>query len=951
MADLKHLAEEWATISRRLDEALAIDPGQRDAWLAALPEADSIKDKLRQLLSNPAAIETADFLEAPPKLSLPAAEDGPACAADSAAAGTLIGPYRLLRELGVGGMGVVWLAERVDGGLKRQVALKLPHLSWSRGLAERMSRERDILASLDHPNIARIYEAGADEQGRPYLALEYVEGEPIDAHCRRQALAIPDRLRLLLQVARAVAHAHARLVVHRDLKPANILVTGQGQVRLLDFGIAKLMEGELTRETQLTRQVGRVLTLDYASPEQIRGDPIGTASDVYSLGVVAYELLAQAKPYQLQRQSAAALEEAIGTVDARLASSAATSPGARRALQGDLDAILNKALKKDVAERYPTIDAFAQDIERHLANLPVQARPDALGYRARKFLRRNKLAVVASAAVSVSLIAGLSVAIWQAREALAQAERAEQVKAFVLSIFDDADTDSGAGVATTAADLLKSAQRRVSDELSGRPEVAVELMTALGYSLLGQGLTSDAASLMRDAVDLSRRQLGLQHALTRAAQVVYGEALVGLGSNKEAISVLSPAVESARLVGDQRSLNAGLRWLSSAQLNEGQIDAAIESARLSVATLSARGRIGKPQGPRDAVFAHSAYANALNFAQRPGVADAARLALASAHEVYGQKVTQATLNIRTLLALGLVGESRLEEGLREIDALIPSAVELLGPSHPSVAKIASLVGTTRLAAGDVPGAIVALRYSMEVEDRRGGSGLHFDRGMVRFVLAGAHATAHQPAQALALLDEAVNLLKSGAGPDNPLTLRAASLRALQLAESGRLNDAEVEFKALESARWPGPHLAVHQGRLAVLRSLQGRHADALRLAESASETLQKVPNKYVQARTLTLLGTIRLEAGDARAALQPLQEARGLFTQVQIGISPEHADTLVALGRTQLKLGDASAAVQALSAANQFWQAFDPANRHAGQARLYLAQAVRAQGGKPGGTN
>jgi len=314
-------------------------------------------------------------------------------------------------------------------------------------------------------------------------------------------------------------------------------------------------------------------------------------------------------------------------------------------------------------------------------------------------------------------------------------------------------------------------------------------------------------------------------------------------------------------------------------------------------------------------------------------------------------VTQATLDIRTLLALGLVGEGRLEEGLREIDALIPSAVKLLGPNHPSVAKIASLVGTTRLAAGDAPGAIEALRYSMEVEDRRAGSDLHFDRGMIRFILAGAHATAHQPAQALALLDEAVNLLKTGAGPDNPLTLRAASLRALQLAESGRLDDADVAFRALESVRWPGPHLAVHQGRLAVLRNLQGRHADALRLAESASETLQKVPNKTVQARALALLGTMRLEAGDARAALQPLQAARGLFAKAQIGISPDHADTLVALGRTQLKMGDADAAVQALSAADQSWQAFDPANRHADQARLHLAQAVRAQGGKPGGRN
>ena len=214
--------------------------------------------------------------------------------------GALVGPYRLLRELGIGGMGAVWLAERADGTLKRQVALKLPRAAWSRGLAERMARERDILASLEHPHIARLYDAGTDAQGRPFLALEYVEGQPIDVYCHERALNIPARLQLLLQVAHAVAFAHSRLVIHRDLKPSNILVTADGQVRLLDFGIAKLMEGDRTQETQLTQLAGRALTLDYASPEQIRGEPIGTASDVYSLGVVAYELLAGAKTVQAQ---------------------------------------------------------------------------------------------------------------------------------------------------------------------------------------------------------------------------------------------------------------------------------------------------------------------------------------------------------------------------------------------------------------------------------------------------------------------------------------------------------------------------------------------------------------------------------------------------------------------------------------------------------------------------
>ena len=459
-------------------------------WLEALAESESVKSKLRRLLADADGaldIETADYLSAPPQLTLNLGPDAMPDEHSSGVAhvGLLIGPYRLIHELGVGGMGSVWLAARADGGLKREVALKLPRVSWSQGLAERMRRERDILASLNHPNIAQIYDAGLDAQVRPYLALEYVEGEPIDVYCKQRALGVNERLHLLLQVARAVAHAHARLVVHRDLKPANILVTAEGQVRLLDFGIAKLMGGELTQETQLTQLAGRALTLDYASPEQIRGDAIGTATDVYSLGVVAYELLAEAKPYQLKRQSAAALEAAIANVDVRLASVATANANSGRLLKGDLDAILNKALKKDVTERYPTVDSFAQDVERHLAHLPVQALPDALGYRARKFIHRNKLASAAATAVSVSLIAGLTVALWQARVAAAHADRAERVKNFALSIFADADTDSRAHAATTATDLLKAARQRVTAELGDRPDVAVELMTAVGYGLIG----------------------------------------------------------------------------------------------------------------------------------------------------------------------------------------------------------------------------------------------------------------------------------------------------------------------------------------------------------------------------------------------------------------------------------------------------------------------------------
>jgi len=335
-----------ARLSVLLDTALDLPESERDSWLGHLKGDDAaLGTTLRELLVRHAAKETADLLERPPAFIV----TGAASDVSELRDGDSVGAYRLERLLGRGGMGEVWLAERIDGTLKRKVALKLPHVTWAPGLAERFAREREILSGLEHPNIARLYDAGVDAQGRPYMALEFVEGQPLDEYCNSRALSIEARLKLLLQVAEALAFAHSRLVVHRDLKPGNILVTGDGQVRLLDFGIAKLLDGGTAQETALTKAGGRALTLDYASPEQIRGEPIGTASDVYSLGVVAFELLAGARPYRLKRESAAALEQAITSDALPLASAVADDQARRKSLRGDLDAILNTALKKRVS--------------------------------------------------------------------------------------------------------------------------------------------------------------------------------------------------------------------------------------------------------------------------------------------------------------------------------------------------------------------------------------------------------------------------------------------------------------------------------------------------------------------------------------------------------------------------------------------------------------------------
>jgi tetratricopeptide (TPR) repeat protein/predicted Ser/Thr protein kinase len=321
----------------------------------------------------------------------------------------------------------VWLAERADGMVKRRVALKLPRAVWGDAFAERLEREREILASLEHEHIARLYDAGVDAQGRPFLAMEFVEGEPIDAYCRAQALSVRERVALLLQVMAAVAHAHTRLVVHRDLKPANILVSTDGRVKLLDFGIAKLLEGDRTQGTALTEMGGRALTPDYASPEQIRGESLGTATDIYSMAVVAYEVLAGARPYRLKRGTAAEIEEAVANVEPQLASAAATTPEARKALRGDLDAILNHGLKKLTTQRYPSMEVFAQDLQRYLQSEPVLARPDSRRYRASKFARRHALAISMTSALSCAVLVGAAISLWQARIAR-EAQRLGQIE-------------------------------------------------------------------------------------------------------------------------------------------------------------------------------------------------------------------------------------------------------------------------------------------------------------------------------------------------------------------------------------------------------------------------------------------------------------------------------------------------------------------------------------------
>ena len=425
---------QLALMSRLLDEALPLDEAERRAWLEKQsPRYPDLAQHLREALlpQDSQAASSRSHVTLP---GLAFAQEASAAPASGLQAGARVGPYELIRLLGAGGMGEVWLARRADGAFKREVALKLPVKNRLRmDLAPRFARECDILASLEHPHIARLYDAGTDPDGISYLSMEYVEGHPLAEWCDEQRLGITPRLELFLQVLDAVQYAHEKRVIHRDLKPSNILVTESQQVRLLDFGVSRVLESGEADQTPLTSVYGRALTPDYASPELLRGDPIDARSDIYSLGVVLYELLTGARPYRLQRAaSMGMLEQAIATVDvskpstqsARGASThRGTTPASlTRQLRGDLDAITLKALARDPDERYPSAVMLAQDIQRHIEGKPIAARPARFTDRLRKFVRRNAPMVAVTATAVAAIVATIAYTLH--RETVTQAKGA-----------------------------------------------------------------------------------------------------------------------------------------------------------------------------------------------------------------------------------------------------------------------------------------------------------------------------------------------------------------------------------------------------------------------------------------------------------------------------------------------------------------------------------------------
>ena len=490
--------DRWRVLSPLLDALIDADAETRRARLDALRGEDpALADELESFLAHTARAERERFL------------DGVALLPEARLEGRTIGPYTIVAPIGSGGMGSVWLARRNDGRFERQVAIKFLNLGLTDGVGgERFRLEGSILARLAHPGIARLLDAGVSATGQPYLVLDHVEGLPIDRWCEDRRLGVEARVRLFLDVLAAVAHAHSNLILHRDLKPSNILVTAAGEVKLLDFGIAKLLDdGEPEgRPTDPGRTLGRAFTPDYAAPEQIEGRAVTTATDVYALGVLLYVLLTGRHP--TAQPAATPLERLQAAIDREPTPlpAAAATPARARALAGDLENIVAKALRKAPGERYASPVEMAEDLRRHLASEPVGARPSSIRYRAGKFVVRHRWALAAAAAIGVALSAGAGVAAWQAVEAeqrRAQAELNAKRATASLDLLYLAYSDPRAMPARDMLERLAKIRQVIRDN-ADEPQVKLMLLGRLGGRYLELGEIDETLAVLGEMRTLAR---------------------------------------------------------------------------------------------------------------------------------------------------------------------------------------------------------------------------------------------------------------------------------------------------------------------------------------------------------------------------------------------------------------------------------------------------------------
>jgi tetratricopeptide (TPR) repeat protein len=781
-----------------------------------------------------------------------------------AEAATRAGAYRLVEHIASGGMGVVYLAERDDGQVRHQAAVKILR----RGLdaedqIRRFTSERQILASLEHPNIARLIDAGITTDNRPYFVMEYVPGEPIDRYCDKRKLSVRDRVALMRDVARAVEHAHRNLIVHRDLKPNNILVTDDGQVKLLDFGIAKLLDAEHDDATSMTAPGIRLMTPGYASPEQMTGARITTATDVYVLGLLLYELLTGTRAQDTEGRSIPEIEKLIvegvipkpsdaitrigeETTDrppiTAVADDRGTTPARlKRLLRGDLDRIVGMAVRKEPERRYPSAAAFADDLDRYLRGKPVLARGDAISYKVGKFLRRRWPAVVVAAMFLALLVTYAVTMTMQARQIAAERDRAqlaqakaEEVTAFLMRMFQASDPSETGGDEVTARELLARGLARV-EALQDQPDVQAELLEVIGSVYQSLGKFNEARPLVERAVEIRRREYGEMHAEVGESLSRLGDIMTAQGKYSEARETLEKALAINEAVAGRESAATAtsLHLLAAVLVDLGD---PARGRELFEQALAIRQRVLKPEDPDIAeslsglAYAASAMGDFEEMERRHSEA------LQLLRKAFGDRHPRVALALNNL-AVAVDNPGRYEEAERLHRQALAMRREIFGDEHPSVAT--SLNNLTNVLqrqekyaeAEPLLRQVVALRRKLLGDD-------HPSTGTSLNNLAVLLFRMNRPQEAEPVMREARELSARRLPPHHPTLAAMDASLASMLAAQGRDAEAEALFKSSLERRIKtlGPeHPDIAAGQLGYGRflSAQKRYEEAQPLLEGA----------------------------------------------------------------------------------------------------------------------
>jgi eukaryotic-like serine/threonine-protein kinase len=823
-----------------------------------------------------------------------------------------IGPFRVLSELGRGGMATVYLAERADDQYRQKVALKLVR-GGDNALFRRFREERQMLATLQHRHIARLLDGGVTADGVPWLAMDHVEGLPITRHCDEYRLGIEQRLALFCAVCDAVHYAHRNLIVHRDLKPSNIMVTADGEPKLLDFGIAKLLGPGSGADQSLTRTGAQPMTPQYGSPEQVRGEPVSTASDVYSLGVLLYRLLTGRLPYPVgpdvpphewlravleaepDRPSAAVLRAAARgstsvLADESIDSHAAAAPQDRasmerlsRQLRGDLDAIVLQALRKEPDRRYPSVDQRAADVRRFLAGQPVRARADTRLYRGGKYVRRHRAALGVAAALV--LLASGSVAfhtVQVARErdlAQREAARAEQVATFMVDLFRESDPYGPSSASLSIAEILQRGAARLEQELRDQPDVRATMLSVIGRVYHNLGRYEESAAMHEAALEIRRTLLPPEHVDIAMNLTSLGASRLWQGDWAAADSLLLAVLAlQPRWPGSHDHLVAEATLnLAVLRTQERDLVAADSLHRKVVA--NRRARLG-PEHPEvaTALSSHAVVARARGDF---GAAEQfQREALHILRASYGDEhalVAQTTKN----LALALHSQSRLEEAERLYREALALQVRLLGADHPEVGSTMQSLAALLTTIGSYSVAEPLFRRALELQRASLGP-VHANVANTMTNLGGLLRDRGHYDEAERLARDALDMRRQLLQPDHPSIATSLSVLGAVLRDQGRLDEAEPllnEALSIYRARLGPDHpftgIVLHSLGLTAHR--RQAYDAAERWYRESIRTLASdtVPNAD-RARPLVALGDLLLAQGRAREAEPLYREARDL---------------------------------------------------------------------------